>query len=63
MTEEIDRWERNIARVESIIKDIEKKALSEKDEIKFKALEKKLQHFQDYKKSLETWLSIIKGEK
>ena len=60
MTEEIDRFKRNIKKLEGIIQDIEEQAAKiTDDEEKFKELEQKLNHFQDYKHQIETWLSLI----
>ena len=62
MTEEIDRFEKNIKKIDSIIKGIEAEADKETCDNELSKLEKKLTHFQEYKASLETRLSIIKGE-
>ena len=56
-------WERNIAKIESIIKGIEKESEKETVETKLTPLEKKITYFQEYKASLEIKLSIIKGDK
>jgi len=59
MSEETDRFDRNIKKIESIIKRIEKEALSEKDAEKFKALEKKMEYFTTYRDWFVQWRKII----